>query len=205
MLSPDHARFLLNIPKNASSYLSSWSMALGWSATSCENLPADVQEMCVILRDPVDRWISGMAQYVNGYILHVQGHDVYRGVVYQYVPAAAFIQSYNMIVERLIFDQINRFDDHVWPQSELCADICVGMPRRYIMMDQQFDQHVSQYFDADPVPDLYRNSGADNPDQQALQEFLRDRLVKRPELRERVIKAYASDYDFIERAMNEMV
>ena len=205
MLSPDHARFLLNIPKNASSYLSSWGMTLGWSATSCKNLPADVQEMCVILRDPVDRWISGVAQYVNGYILHVQAHDARRGVLDQYVTADTFIQSYNMIVERLIFDQINRLDDHVWPQSELCADVCVGMPRRYIMMDPAFDQNISQYFGAEPMPDLYRNSGSDNPDQQALQEFLRDRLVKRPELRERVIKAYASDYDFIERAMNEMV
>jgi hypothetical protein len=212
MLSPDHSRFLLNIPKNASSYVSSWSGALGWSPQSCHNLPLEVKEMCVILRDPVERWISGMAQYLNGYILHVRGpqgpvfpNDPFDPVLDRRITAEAFIESYNLIAERFIFDQINRFDDHVWPQSELCADICVGMPRRYIMMDQQFDQHVSQYFDAEPMPDLYRNSGSDNPDQQALQEFLRDRLVKRPELRERVIKAYASDYDFIERAMNEMV
>lgn len=212
MLSPDHGRFLLNIPKNASSYLSSWSHALGWSHTWCGELPNTVKETCVILRDPVDRWISGMAQYLNGYILHVRGPqgpvfsgDPFDPTLDRKITADMFIEHYNMLVERIIFDQVNRFDDHVWPQSELCENVCVGMNRSYIMIDEAFDQKMTAYFGVGPVPDLYRNSGLDNLDQHRLQEFLRSRLTQRPELRERVINAYADDYAFIERARNEMV
>jgi len=212
MLSPDHRRFLLNIPKNASSYLSTWSNALAWSPTWCGDLPSTVEETCVILRDPVDRWISGIAQYLNSYILNVRGpqgpvfpNDPYNHIWDRRITADIFIENYNMLVERIIFDQVNRFDDHVWPQSELCDNACVGMNRRYIIMDENFDQKMTAYFGAEPVPNLYRNSGSDNPDQHRLQEFLRSRLTQRPELRERVINAYADDYAFIERARNEMV
>jgi hypothetical protein len=212
MLCPNHRRFLLNIPKNASSYLSTWSTQIGWSPTWCGDLPCTVEETCVILRDPVARWVSGMAQYLNSYILHVRGPqgpvfptDPYDPKLDQKITGQQFVEHYNMLTERIIFDQVNRFDDHVWPQAELCADVCVGRPRRYIMMDQAFDQNISQYFGAQPVPDLYRNSGSHNPDQHRLQEFLRDRLAQRPELRERVIRAYADDYALIERVQNEMV
>lgn len=212
MISSDNQRFLLNMPKNASSYTAAWGASLGWTAINCQHLPSECQEICVILRDPVDRWISGMAQYLNTYVLHVRSDrgpwfptDPYDPKLDQKITGQQFVEHYNMLTERIIFDQVNRFDDHVWPQAELCADVCVGRPRRYIMMDQAFDQNISQYFGAQPVPDLYRNSGSHNPDQHRLQEFLRDRLAQRPELRERVIRAYADDYALIERVQNEMV
>jgi len=182
---------------------------MGWSPTWCGNLPATVEETCVILRDPVDRWISGIAQYLNGYILNVRSpespRDLYDYTLYQKITADIFIEHYNMLVERIIFDQINRFDDHVWPQWELCNNICVGMKRRYIMMDENFDQNMIDYLGTEPLKDIYRNLGSANPDQYRLQEFLRSRLTQKPELHQRVIDAYADDYAFIERAKNEMV
>lgn len=212
MLCPDHRRFLLNIPKNASSYLSTWSSQIGWSPTWCGDLPPTVEETCVILRDPVARWISGIAQYLNSYILHVRGpqgpvfpNDPYDPDLDRKITADTFVENYNMLVERIIFDQVNRFDDHVWPQWELCANVCTGMKRRYIMMDQDFDQKISGYFGSQPMTGLGRNSSLDNQDIKTLQDFMNSRMSQRPELRQRVINAYADDYAFIERARNEMV
>lgn len=212
MLSPDHRRFLLNIPKNASNYLIAWSSEIGWTYAQCSKLPTTVVETCVILRDPVDRWISGIAQYLNSYILHVYGpqgpifpNDPYDPDLDYEITAATFIESYNMAVERIIFDQINRFDDHVWPQSELCNGVCPDVPRRYVMMDQDFDKKMSEYFGTKAKSDLYRNSSSDNTNIKILQDFIGTRISQRPSLRQRVINAYADDYAFIERARNEMV
>jgi len=52
----------VNIPKNASSYTKGCLMGSDHTWVSC-HLPDDVREFLVVLRDPIDRWVSGMAQY----------------------------------------------------------------------------------------------------------------------------------------------
>jgi len=62
----DHLKFTyVPIPKNASSYVTSKLLTLGWqennfsdNATAFEN-----SKFLVILRDPIDRWLSGINQY----------------------------------------------------------------------------------------------------------------------------------------------
>ena len=68
ILSPDRSRFVVNIPKNASSYVLDWTVNFGWSTALAEHC-SNLSEIIVILRDPMDRWISGMSQYVKTYIL----------------------------------------------------------------------------------------------------------------------------------------
>jgi hypothetical protein len=202
VLSPDGSRFILNIPKNASSFVLDWARRHDWKAALAQDVTA-AQEMIVLLRDPVERWISGIAQYVNTYILSVHGPNgpVFPGeqitdLDYAMGPME-FIEQYTDVTERLIFDNAARFDDHVWPQSEIAQDVLPGVPRRYFRVDHDLERSISQYLGWRPMPGLDRNAGHAVPHMELLQNFFRTRLEMRPELVGRLRRQYQQDIDLM--------
>lgn len=210
-LSPDRARFLMNIPKNASSYLSQILPQQGWSSAQwypeehpkhAEITWADVQQLIVPLRHPWRRWISGVAQYINTYILNPNGPnnslpiDFGEALQGRVITANEFQDWYNPVVERLIFDNLSRLDDHVWPQHEFVQNLLIHVPRKYLFMDFEFDQQLEQLgIQADPAAD--RNRGDGDPEIKMLQDFFEKRLLMCPELSLRVFTAYHEDYVLI--------
>jgi len=199
MTDPAGERFIINIPKNASSYIHDWAKQQGWRTTTADN-ETQVKEMIVILRDPVDRWISGIAQYIVTYVLNVYG---FNGPVYPDEPitdhdraisAQEFLEFYNPAVERLIFDVLSRFDDHVWPQNEIIDGVLTGVPKKFFCMDD-IDIGLCKYLGWSTSHEIARNSGRSNDDTRMLQEFFYHRLYSaRPELLDRVKKHYHKDY-----------
>lgn len=204
-LSSDCSQFVVSIPKNASSLLNDWTMRNGWSSAvvgdNCDW--SRCQELVVVLRDPLSRWISGIVQYINTYILSVYGENgpIYPGETvteFDFVMSADdFISSYNQTTERLLFDVIFQFDDHVWPQLDFFEKLMPHVPRSYFYMDQQFTDKISSYLNIDFDQDLDYNSSKSNRNMKTLQNFFIDRLAVRPELKSRIIKAYNRDYEFI--------
>ena len=208
ILSPAHDRFIVNIPKNASSYLLDWSNHHGWRASKINHVndPHKLQELVVVLRDPMQRWISGIAQYLTGYVLNVTGvysPDLGPGPDDQQISADTFIEEYTQVVERLLFDNLSRFDDHVWPQCDFFQDLMPHLPRKFFYIDQNFDSNISDYFGFTPIPGLDRNCGNTNPDTNKIQHFIRARLNTRLELQDRVRRAYAQDYKIIQQVFNQ--
>jgi hypothetical protein len=210
MVSPDNTKFIVNIPKNASSYILNWTVRHKWkTAVVTDNSWPDLNEIVVVLRDPLSRWISGMSQYLKTYILCPVGPNgpVFPGMqsgAEDYSMAADdFIGLYNQSTERLIFDNVFRFDDHVWPQHDFFEHIRPNLPRRYFLLDKNFDANFSSSLALDTMTNLDRNDGNDNPDTKKLHEFLQHRLNTRPELAQRVRKAYAEDYEIIDQVFNK--
>jgi len=204
-LSPELSQFIVNIPKNASSYMLDWARRHQWMTTVADDHSDTITEMIVILRDPLDRWVSGIVQYLNTYILSVQGPN---GPVFPDEPysphnwpmdAVQWIDGYNQTTERLIFDVVNRFDDHVWPQHEFFEDLLPAVKRKYFLLDRNFDTAIADYLGFAPYSDLDSNSASSNANMRLLQKFFVDRLQQRPDLAQRVIKAYAKDYELIAR------
>lgn len=204
-LSPELSQFIVNIPKNASSYMLDWARRHQWMTTVADDHSDTITEMIVILRDPLDRWISGIVQYLNTYILSVQGPN---GPVFPDEPysphnwpmdAVQWIDAYNQTTERLIFDVVNRFDDHVWPQHEFVENLLPAVKRKYFLLDHNFDAAIADYLGFAPYSDLDSNSAGNNANMRLLQKFFVDRLQQRPDLAQRVIKAYAKDYELIAR------
>jgi hypothetical protein len=124
VISPGQDRFLVNIPKNASSYMLDWANRHGWSSVVIEPTSIwsnNITEIIVCVRDPVQRWISGVGQYLTSYVLNVTGAYSWEtgpGPNDQQISGDDFIADYNQVVERLLFDNLARLDDHVWPQVE---------------------------------------------------------------------------------------
>jgi hypothetical protein len=203
LISSDHTKFIVNIPKNASSYLLSWTQQNNWSVGSAMDFSQTIEEIIVVLRDPEQRWVSGFAQYVSGNILHAKRFYSTAsgpGKDFQYMLAQEFIKNYNPLTERLVFDNLELFDDHVWPQQVFFKNLLPTVPRKYFYINDNFDQCIQKYLNlSNPGPDLDRNDSNNNVDKKLIKQFINDRLNQVTELRTTISKAYAEDYQLIEQ------
>jgi hypothetical protein len=206
-LSPDNTKFLVSIPKNASSFLSEATMQNRWTGAIVDNNSNEynVQEMVVVLRDPLERWISGFAQYLQTYILYPFGPNTpqlenEQPTAFDYDMGVLQLQEqYTQLTERLIFDVINRFDDHVWPQIDIFKNLLPMVPRKYFYIDDNFNEKISQYLDLDLNNVTNSNNSESNQVLKDIQKFFRERLAVRPELARRIRNSYAEDYKLIEQ------
>ncbi len=211
LISPDGSRFLLNIAKNASSFMLDLVSRHGWTAVIKGQEDLAVKEVIVVLRDPVERWVSGVSQYIQTRILSTVGpngpiYDAAEATAHDYsMTAQDFISQYTDATERLLFDRLDRLDDHVWPQSEFIEGVLVNAPRRYIFMNSQFEQQVADVLGMTILDDLDYHRGADHANIACLQEFFQGIINQRSDLLRRVVRAYRQDYTLINEVCNEMV
>ena len=205
MISPDKTKFLLNIPKNASSFLSNWARNNGWEFVDffqCDRDKKKVKNVTVILRDPLSRWISGISQYICTYILCPQGPNgpVFPGDTVskhnRAMRVTQFIEEYNVWTERLLFDGISVFDDHVWFQTTFCSG-APAVPTNYFLLDTNLVDNVAMHLNFELPKNVDENSAKHNRDLKLLQEFFQNRLVERPDLESRIKRHYVFDYDLI--------
>ena len=207
-LCPDNRRFYINISKNASSFMADILSRQGWTAVryGYDNCDYDrVQEMIVILREPVDRWTSGVAQYLVTKILNYTGPNSYIDKQGPNEPedyplsASAFIIAYSPLIERFVFDNLDLLDDHVWPQAEFFQYILPHVTRRYVVMSAAFEQNLRD-IDIQVFADGDRNFSGNDPDKSMLKHFFQQRLAEKPTLLKKVKMTYAKDYELIRNA-----
>jgi len=205
IINQSHDQFIVDIPKNASSFVLDWThRSGGWHVHTLSDTHGDhtLQEVIVILRDPVQRWLSGFAQYACGWVLNASRFfDTKHGPSehFQRQTGEQFVAQYNWVTERLIFDNLETFDDHVWPQTWFVQDLLPEIPRRYFILDDNFNRDFAQYLHLpDPEPDLDRNQGDRNEDARVIQQFLRERIQTIPELGAAITEAYRHDYKLID-------
>ena len=207
LLSPDGKYFLLQIPKNASTFLGSALSTNGWLFSNLSHVKGDVTQL-VALRDPVDRWLSGYATYAA---LHLFGWGY---------GSDHFIEEYSAspLVEKIIFSKLV-FDDHTAPQSMYTSqlngddDVVYFDCKKETLIDS-----LSKYtgFDITITDSIMNNSREDNYDTKNLYEFFKakldakseyqepinqeERYLKNISLRDRIKQIYKSDYTLIKRA-----
>lgn len=184
MLSPDKEYFYLNIPKNASTFTTNLLKDNGWTHWNLTN--GTYKNVIIVLRDPIDRWVSGVSTYLCSYVLGENyGSD-------------HFVADYNEAVERLLFDTIV-FDDHTAPQTIFINEIPNIVKRLYITLDHKtlvdsistMTGHLLNVTDG-----LDDNSKETNYDNNQLSNFIRGRLT--PSLEQKLKNAYADDYRLLQ-------
>jgi hypothetical protein len=184
MLSPNKEYFYLNIPKNASTFTTNLLKDNGWTHWNLTN--GTYKNVIIVLRDPIDRWVSGVSTYLCSYVLGENyGSD-------------HFVADYNEAVERLLFDTIV-FDDHTAPQTVFVNEIPNISKRLYITLDHKtlvdsistMTGHLLNVTDG-----LDDNSKETNYDNNQLSNFIRGRLT--PSLEQKLKNAYADDYRLLQ-------
>jgi hypothetical protein len=185
MLSPDGSIFYLNIPKNASTYFSNLLLANRWSHWNILDQPNNIKKTIAFIRDPVDRWISGFSTYAA---LHLFGHGY---------GSDHFIQDYNNLTERLIFDQII-FDDHTNFQLYYIQQIVKYNPTFFRLNDKSTLQiNLFLGYDLNTNEEIINNTSESNYDTNQISKFLTKKINSSPDLRSKLICRYYDDYKFI--------
>jgi hypothetical protein len=186
LISPQGV-FYLNIPKNASTYTTNLLLANGWehSTASYGNITGAI----VILRDPVERWISGFATYAASWLLGPNyGSDHFR-------------DDYNDLTERVIFDNLV-FDDHTTEQVKYVNQLDQDIPITYFKLNYELVMNLEKFLQGslglnNPIN---ANVSEDNYDTRMIAKHMRYRIEQDPVLRAKIIERYKADYDLIKSA-----
>ena len=186
--SPDKKNFFLGIPKNASTYLSNTLLANGWHYHTLGDDSDKIEHAMVVLKDPVDRWVSGVGTYISSWILGPgYGSD-------------HFVQHYNILSERLLFETLI-LDDHTTPQVRFVKQLeqlLPGIPVTYFKLDQWIIDNIGACI-GQPLTTVAvdANISEDHYDQQVITKFIKNRLLADFTLRAKVVARFQEDYDFI--------
>jgi hypothetical protein len=176
--------FYLNIPKNASTFLSNVLQENGWEHYNLNDTQRAITEYVVVLRDPIDRWISGFATYASSWLLGAgYGSD-------------HFVQDYNELTERVIFDNLV-FDDHTTPQAEYVGQLS-AKPVTYFKLTDRLTKQLSRFTGSDLiVSDVDGNVSENNYDQRQISKLIRQRIDNDPALKAKIIERYKCDFNLI--------
>ena len=184
MLSPNRDIFYLNIPKNASTYLTNIFKENNWSHWNILDNSDTINTSIAFIRDPVDRWISGFATYAA---LHLFGPGY---------GSDHFVEDYNDLSKRIIFDQVI-FDDHTEHQVKYVEQILDHNPiffRYNENLIQQINSFLGHDLNTITVSD---NKSESNYDTNQISQFVKKQITNNPDLKAQVVQAYKKDYEFI--------
>jgi hypothetical protein len=179
--------FYLNIPKNASTYFTNILADNSWLHYNLKDNARSVESFIVVLRDPVDRWISGFATYASSWLLG-EGYG-----------SDHFVEDYNDLTERLIFDNIT-FDDHTTPQK-VYVDQLLNLNKHieYFSLNADTIKKISRYANLDlNINEVDANVSENNYDQRQISKFIRQRIDQNVVLKTKLIEHFKDDYALIQ-------
>lgn len=175
----------VNIPKNATSWTKPNLMDFGWESYNFhEHEHLQDRHAMVVLRDPLDRWISGIAEYFALY--HPDAGET---------PWPK--PMYDVLFDRVVFDDHTEqqvkflhgldtmrctfmwFDDSYRAKFGRFMKDLTGMPNRYHRYEYQ---HVSE----------------NEPIRRQIKQLIRAELEANPKRAERIKNYYEQDYKLIE-------
>jgi hypothetical protein len=180
MSHPEHDLMYVYIPKNASSWTKPNLKDWGWQFYNY-HVDKLTKPALVVLRDPVERWLSGIAEYLT---------------LYHKEMSVPWLET-----EKLIFDRIC-FDDHTEKQIKflngLDTDNCT-----FMMCDRNYRENFSKFISEHLGDNAYykynyQHESESSPDRKRFKYIFKGLLNKNPKYLECIRDYYADDYKLIE-------
>ena len=164
----------INIPKNASSYMKACLMGSGNSWTYRDHFVPQ-QQTLVILRDPVDRWCSGMAQS-----LFNSGAELSDDIVFKHITV----------------------DDHTELQTYFLQDIDLTNAA-FFLVDDHLTKSLTNWAiensNAINTQNIYRYNASDEDNRINLKQRFLNVIENYPEYMLKLKKHFEADYELINR------
>lgn len=140
------------------------------------------------MRDPLERWVSGMATYTASWIL---------GPSY---GSEAFNDDFNDLAERFIFDQIV-FDDHTTPQVQFIKQLNTSIPITYFALNVSLHTNLEHFLNTklEVSEELNSNATENNYDTKNIAKKMQFIIDQNPSYKARVIDRFSEDYDLLRK------
>lgn len=175
----------INIPKNASSFLRETFKDTGWKHMHL-GMNMDIDASIVVLRDPIERWITGIAQHITTNIL---GENF---------GSTHYLENDNELVQRLIFDQVV-FDDHTEQQSWFLEPFDLDRAV-FFYCDRNLSKNMDAYFNNrfQLTNRPYVNVSQDQFDNANLVEHFKKLVYNNKDYQNQLRSYFVRDYDLIQ-------
>ena len=187
----DSSLMWIPIEKNVSKVIRSMLVPCGFSERNFHELEIRDVPTMIVLRDPVERWISGLVEYLL--------------LVYLDTKQSLNNLTRHKITPEIVFEQI-AFDAHTFPQSWFLKGL--DTPCDFIWFDEkkkpQLIETVSKYFAQKGVTNNWQAKNypymvdKDPEQKQHLTQLYSDLLQNNPNLLQKVKNFYAQDYELID-------
>lgn len=186
-LSPDGRYNFVHVAKNASTEVKT---ALGtWQQSNYNNLKIDPEHL-VILRDPTDRWISGIAEFLVG--------DFSRTGVFNAKLSIDEIETAinTQMFQNLLFDFVI-FDGHTLPQCCYLKGLNIN-DITFFYFDKSVIPRLMNYVGETPVVPNYRNNSLTNAKKQIIINKIRNLLDNDADLQHIIDLHYYADHQLFD-------
>jgi len=194
-ISPDKKTIYCGIPKNASSFIGQLLHYNGWNLfineedtliTTNTDMPiSDVDNCFVVLRDPFDRWVSGITQYIATFEFDtLLGKD-------------------NAITGMDIHSHIIDTDDHTLPQHYYFANLHTGVDKTYFWVNKNLKNNMLSFYNLtdNNKTALPTNNEGKPDDSIIIRNILKTKILRyldhNPLFKQQIINYYKKDYDII--------
>ena len=171
----------VNIPKNASSWTKPNLLDWKWEMYNYHiDLQLKKKKAIIVLRDPLERWVSGVAEY-----LYLHHYDLNTWELNHHMI--------NLIFDRLVFD------DHTERQINflhgLDRDNCI-----FFKCDDQYRKNFSDFLNENNMPNEYykydlQHVSANSPIRNEFKNLFHQQIEKHSKYREAVEWYFKKDYD----------
>ena len=181
----DKSITFVHIPKNASSFVKGVLIGSGGFWHHSETL-INSGENLIVLRDPIDRWLSGLATWLTHRLP-------------QHTPLTSVRDNSTLL--DVLFDTV-RQDDHTEQQLFFLQNVDVDRAKFFLINDT-FNESVSQYFIQNFSTDI---SNYPKENQTTLQggklvpkQYFQSVLESTPQYLDRVLQFFQRDYQFLQK------
>jgi hypothetical protein len=181
----------INIPKNASCNIRNAIVNSGLVGTNLlqSTIFPEYESVVVVLRDPVDRWISGITTYLN---LGIAGEFLVDDLLQS-------LKNNNKWFFEILFDRVS-FDDHSERQSYFLQPFDLSNAYYfYIENKDKLEYQLTQFYAGEGVQIKFeawaRNECKHDPIDQFFTAFLFDHKNKK--YKDKLIDYFKDDYKII--------
>ena len=186
MSEPGTDLMYINIPKNASSWTKLNLTDCGWEIYNYHTDNLYHKHAMVVLRDPVERWLSGIAEYL--YLYH-------RNLDLAHIS--------NSFCD-LIFDRV-AFDDHTDLQVLFLQGIDLGNCT-FFNCDLDYKKNFSDVLAHHGIQNSYdqceyQHVTAHDPDRKKFKDFFQKVMEKNSKYHDSIKLYFAKDYELIKKVI----